>query len=150
MISQTAEYALRAIVFLADNDGKSCTTQQIAEVTEVPAGYLSKVMQSLSRSKLVNSQRGIHGGFTLSKESSKLTVLEIINAVDPVQRIHECPLKIANHGKNLCPLHRKLDNAAAAVETAFAETTIDNLLAVPKSRKPLCRFPADSPDAKAE
>jgi len=48
MISQTAEYALRAIVFLADQQGTARTTAQIAEVTQVPPGYLAKVMQSLS------------------------------------------------------------------------------------------------------
>ena len=45
MITQTAEYALRAIVFLADQQGAPKTTQQIAEATQVPAGYLAKVMQ---------------------------------------------------------------------------------------------------------
>lgn len=54
MISQTAEYALRAIVFLADQRGTPRTTAQIAEVTQIPAGYLAKVMQSLSRVKLVH------------------------------------------------------------------------------------------------
>ncbi|REJ64814.1 MAG: Rrf2 family transcriptional regulator [Planctomycetota bacterium] len=143
MISQTAEYALRAIVYLADNEGDPRTTVQIAGATDVPAGYLSKVMQNLSRAKLVIAQRGMHGGFTLAKEASKLTILEIVNAVDPVLRIHECPLRIAAHGKNLCPLHRRLDDAAAMVEKAFADTTIDELLAVPRSRKPLCRFPCE-------
>ena len=50
MISQTAEYALRAIVYLSDQERKPRTTVQIAKATQVPAGYLAKVMQSLKES----------------------------------------------------------------------------------------------------
>lgn len=141
MISQTAEYALRAIVFLADQD-QPRTTQEIAERTQVPAGYLSKVLQSLSRSKLVSSQRGLHGGFVLVDSPENISVLQVVNAVDPVRRIHECPLGL--HGKYLCPLHRKLDDAARLIEEAFGETTILDLNSVPRSRRPLCTFPLEN------
>ncbi|MGH7140821.1 MAG: RrF2 family transcriptional regulator, partial [Pirellulales bacterium] len=92
MISQTAEYALRAIVYLADQSETPQTTQQIAEVTRVPAGYLAKVMQGLSRAGLVRAQRGLHGGFTLAVSAKKLTVLDVVRAVDPLRRIEHCPL----------------------------------------------------------
>jgi Rrf2 family protein len=141
MISSTAEYALRAIVFLADQEGTACTTQSIAEGTLIPAGYLAKVMQQLSRGRIVNAQRGPKGGFTLRKSPEELTALEVINAVDPIRRFHECPLAIPHHGPNLCPLHRMLDDAGAELETQFGATTIAQLLAVPIRRKPLCRFP---------
>ncbi len=138
MISQTAEYALRAIVFLADQD-EPCTNSQIAEATVVPAGYLAKVMQILSRNKLVLAQRGLRGGFRLAHEPKKLTVLEVVNTVDPVRRFYECPLGL--HGIHLCPLHRSLDDAAKAVEDTFGDMTIADLIRVPAHRKPLCRFP---------
>ena len=140
MISQTAEYALRAIVFLADR-GDAQTTQQISQVTRVPAGYLSKVMQSLARSGLVNSQRGLHGGFTLVKSPDKLTVWEVVDAVDPIQRIRSCPLGLKSHGVNLCPMHRRLDDAMALVEQAFRGSTVQELLDEPTRSKPLCEFP---------
>ena len=140
MISQTAEYALRAIVFLADQGSSPRTNVQIAEATQIPVGYLAKVMQGLGRAKLVNSQRGLNGGFTLSRESNEITVLEVVNSIDPVRRILVCPLNLPSHGTTLCPLHRRLDDAAALVEDAFKTTTIAELLDVPRSRKPLCRF----------
>ena len=143
MISQTAEYALRATVFLADQDGEPRTNVQIAEGTEVPVGYLAKVMQALSKTRVVNAQRGPNGGFTLRQRADELTVLAVINAVDPIRRIPECPLKLAHHGKNLCPLHRKLDDTAQMAEECFGQTTIADLISVPESRKPLCRFPVD-------
>jgi Rrf2 family protein len=138
VITQTAEYALRAIVFLADQD-QPCTTSAIARKTQVPAGYLAKVMQGLSKAGLVHAQRGLHGGFLLVRSADDLTILEVINAVEPIRRYHECPLGL--HGKNLCPLHRKLDDAAKTIEQTFASTTVADLNSVPKTRKPLCKFP---------
>ena len=138
MISQTAEYALRAIVFLAEQEAAQ-TNADIAEVTQIPVGYLAKVMQKLSRAKIVHAQRGPRGGFVLAHETNSLTVLSIINAVDPVRRFHECPLGL--HGVKLCALHRSLDDAAQAVEKSFGDTTIADLLSAPSSSKPLCPFP---------
>jgi Rrf2 family nitric oxide-sensitive transcriptional repressor len=140
MISQTAEYALRAIVYLADEHQVPQTTQQIAEITRVPAGYLAKVMQGLSRAGLVHAQRGLHGGFSLAIPADKLTVLDVVQAVDPLRRIRHCPLGIEGH-ESLCPLHRRLDNAVAMVEKALGDTTIASLLLEPKrgkAPKPLC------------
>ncbi|MCC6511330.1 MAG: Rrf2 family transcriptional regulator [Pirellulaceae bacterium] len=142
MISQTAEYALRAMVFLADQTQPK-TNEAIAQVTQVPTGYLAKVMQSLSRARLVNAQRGLHGGFSLASPANTITVLTVINAVDPIRRFHECPLGL--HGINLCPLHRSLDDAAQAVERTFGDTTVADLINVPLHRKPLCSFPSPDP-----
>jgi Rrf2 family protein len=146
MISQTAEYALRAIVYLADQ-GEARTTQEIAKATLVPSSYLSKVMQSLSRAQVVRSQRGLHGGFTLAKAPDELSVWDVIEAVDPIQRIRTCPLGLKGHVK-LCPLHRRLDDALALVENAFRESTVGDLLREPTKSKPLCDFPHVAPQRR--
>jgi Rrf2 family protein len=138
MFTQTAEYALRAVVSLADSGGRPLTTQQIAKTTQVPLDYLSKVMQSLGRGGLVESQRGKHGGFKLAKPANRLTILDVLNAVDPLPRIHTCPLRLKGHGKQLCPLHRRLDDAVSTVEKAFADTPISDLLAPQAEIRPLC------------
>lgn len=138
MISQTTEYALRAMVHLADQADESLTTPQIAAATQVPVGYLAKVLGSLGKAGLVRSQRGLHGGFIIALPASEITVLDVINAVDPIQRITTCPLGLKAHGKRLCPLHKRLDNAMAQVETAFANSTLADLLADPSPSKPLC------------
>jgi Rrf2 family nitric oxide-sensitive transcriptional repressor len=145
MLSQTAEYALRAIVYLADHVGESTTTETIAEGTRVPVGYLAKIMQSLSKSGLVTSQRGLHGGFVLSRPVKELTVYEVVQAIDPIVRITTCPLGLEGHGTNLCPLHRGLDNAMAAVETTFKRMTIYQVLNAPQTNRPLCSFPRNVP-----
>jgi Rrf2 family protein len=141
MFSQTVEYALRAAVYLADRSPSPCTTDQIAAVTKVPKAYLSKVLQGLSRAGLVHSQRGLGGGMTLAKAPGELTILEVVNAVEPIGRITTCPLKLDAHGVRLCPLHRRLDDALATVEQAFARTTLAEILAEPTTSVPLCKFP---------
>jgi Rrf2 family protein len=139
MLSQTAEYALRAVVYLASQAARPVTTLELAEAAKVPAGYLSKVLQTLSRTGIVSAQRGKRGGFSLARPSAKLTLLEIVNAVDPPARILKCPLNLKSHRARLCPLHQRLDEAAVMVEHAFGRTTIAGLLAESRSsRKPLC------------
>ena len=141
MISQTVEYALRAVVFLADQNGAARTTQQIADTTRVPTAYLSKVMQELGRAKLVQSQRGLHGGFTLGKDPKHLTIWEVVEAVEPLQRIRQCPLGLESHRLRLCPLHKRLDDALASIEKAFRETTVADVIDEPTTSRPLCPFP---------
>src|SRR5438045_813686 len=115
MFSQTVEYALRAVVHLADRAPASRTTEQIAAATRVPRAYLSKVLQSLSQGGVVHSQRGVGGGITLVKRPAELTILEVVNAVEPIRRITTCPLGLTAHGVRLCPLHRRVDDALALV-----------------------------------
>ena len=138
IISQTAEYALRAAVLLARSEGQALTTPQLAEDAKIPTPYLSKILQALRRAGLVSSQRGLGGGFVLTRPPDQITALEVVNALDPIERIHTCPLKLAAHGANLCPLHRKLDDAIAAVEGAFRASTLDQLAATPPSGSRAC------------
>ena len=138
MISQTAEYALRAMVQIATEPDVKWTVQQVAEKTRVPQGYLAKVLQSLSRAGLVDSRRGVGGGFSIAATPGEIRILDVVNAVDPVKRIETCPLGLETHGANLCPLHRRLDAAIAATERAFSDTTLAELLADTRGSRPLC------------
>lgn len=136
-VSQTAEYALRAVVWLAQHPGRHQTTQQLAEGTQVSANYLPKVLQPLSRAGIVSGQRGVNGGYSLDRSPEHLNVLDVINCVDPIERIRRCPLRLKTHLGALCPLHRMLDDAIAENERRFAGQTIASLLR-PGSCTPLC------------
>jgi Rrf2 family protein len=141
MFSQTTEYALRVVVYLASIDGLAATTGQIAEATRAPVGYLAKVLLSLSKARIIRSQRGPHGGSVLMRPADQITVYDVVQAVDPIERITTCPLGLANHGVNLCPLHRRLDEAIASVEAAFRASTIAELVAEPALSRPLGQVP---------
>src|SRR5690606_3766729 len=86
VISPTAEYALRAVVCLANAAPAPQTNQQIAATTKVPSAYLSKVLQGLARAGIIRSQRGLRGGYTLQRDLEALTVLEVVETVDPLRR----------------------------------------------------------------
>ncbi len=139
MISPTAEYALRAMVAIAQSSGDAVVTSTIAEITRVPPGYLPKVLQTLRKAGLVHSKRGLGGGFTMAKPAEDVTVLEVVNAVDPIKRIDRCPLGIDSHETGLCPLHKRPDEATGLVEQSFASTTIAELLSAPGRSAPLCQ-----------
>ncbi|QNN25346.1 Rrf2 family transcriptional regulator [Planctomycetales bacterium ZRK34] len=128
MFSQTAEYALRAVVALASKTDRPWTNQQLAATTKVPSNYLSKLMQSLRRAEIIHAQRGVGGGFRLQRRADEITVLDVIRVVEPVQRIHQCPLGLEAHRHELCSMHRQLDDALASTECVLSNTTIQQLL----------------------
>lgn len=155
MFSNTTEYALRAAVHVASLRGGSASSERVAEATKVPAGYISKVMRDLVVAGIVTSQRGPKGGFTLARAPESITVLDVVNAVTPIHRITSCPLGHPGH-LNLCPLHRRLDDAIAGIERAFSDTTLAEIIdsddpAGPTSSAPRCsaltidRTPVDLP-----
>ena len=141
MFSQTAEYALRVVVYLASLNARPATLAQIAAATRIPPGYLAKVCAELARKNILKTQRGLRGGSLLARDSADITVLDVVQAVDPIKRIETCPLGLKNHGVNLCPLHKRLDESIALVETAFRASTIAELVADPSPSKPLGDIP---------
>ena len=139
MISQTNEYALRAVVHLSAIGGGPAVTEDIAEATRVPAGYLARVLRSLSKAGILTAQRGIGGGFALAKPAGRITVWDVLEATESgIGRIESCPLGIQSHGKSLCALHALLDDAIAGVERQFRAATIQELLTSERESRPLC------------
>ncbi len=138
MFSRTAEYALRAMACLAIRPSQLVPTTTLAEQTKVPANYLAKVLQLLASRDLIEGRRGVGGGYKLSRPAEQINLLEVVNAVDPVERITQCPLGLSNHGSYLCPLHRKADQAAAAFIEIYQNVTLQDLLNDPRENKPLC------------
>ena len=83
MIPRTAEYAIRAVVFLASRHEQAFPSHDIAKATGVPPGYMSKVLHALAKVGFVSSQRGAGGGYVLTANPGRLTLLEILIAMDP-------------------------------------------------------------------
>jgi Rrf2 family nitric oxide-sensitive transcriptional repressor len=128
MISQTVEYALRAMTYLASLEcGATETSERIARQTKVPGGYLSKILRDLVVAGLISSRRGPNGGFSLARPPDAVSLLDVVNAVDPIARITKCPLGNPAH-VHLCPLHRRLDNAVGLITHEFKRTTLAEVL----------------------
>jgi len=138
VISLTTEYALRAVVWLAANPNRSMTAREIAETIGVPGGYLAKVLQGLGRAGILHSQRGLGGGFTLTRAPSTLTLWDIVEAVDPVRRIKGCPAADGAVNDELCPLHRQIDNAVAAAAKTLSSCKLSKLIDGTGKVPPVC------------
>lgn len=138
MFSQTVEYALRAAVTLASIPGRRWTVREIAETSRAPLHYLSKILQSLAKAGLVASVRGLHGGYVLTRAPEDISVLDVVTAIEPIPRVRRCPLGLKEHASGLCPLHRRLDEAAASVEASMRATSLAELVHEPGPSSPLC------------
>ena len=137
MLSKTAEYALRTMACLAGEAERAKSADVLCEQTKVPRRYLHKVLQDLVRADLVYSRSGPGGGYSLAREADAITILDVVNAVAPLERIRHCPLGLPSH-TSLCPLHKELDMAYAATEAAFARVTMGQLLRSDSRIIPLC------------
>ena len=139
MLPKTADYALRTVAWLGREPGLAESAEALAERTKVPRRYLHKVLQSLVRAELVQSRSGPGGGYMLVRSADAITILDVVNAVVPLERIRHCPLGLPSH-TSLCPLHKELDRAYATTEAAFARVTIGQLLRSAQHIVPLCDF----------
>jgi len=114
------------------------STAQLAEVTHVPMNYLAKVLQLLARSDLITGRRGVGGGYRLKRSAKEISLLDVINAIDPIERIESCPLNLDNHTSKLCPLHARLDAAHKMIIDQFDGMSLYDMLAEDPSVRPLC------------
>lgn len=138
MFNQTTEYALRAMAVLALSPDERTASAVLAERTQAPMDYLSKVLQSLASAGLIDGRRGVGGGYRVVRPPKDIQLLEIIDAVSPLETIDECPLGLKSHGVNLCPLHRKMDDAIRTVIDLFRDVSLADLLHQPGALTPLC------------
>ena len=138
MLSQTAEYALRAMSCLAYHPDVLTPTPTLATMTRVPSNYLAKVLQLLAQANLIQGRRGVGGGYKLAKPASEIALLDVVNAVAEINRISFCPLGLPNHSGSLCKLHSIVDQAAARVIDTFENVTLIDLVGPEQPSLPLC------------
>jgi Rrf2 family protein len=95
-ITRQADYAIRAILFLAENDhGARTPTSLIAARKNIPPSFLAKIISQLGVAGLVITSRGARGGVVLAKPSREISLLEVIEAIDGTLSINECALDLS-------------------------------------------------------
>jgi Rrf2 family transcriptional regulator, iron-sulfur cluster assembly transcription factor len=125
--SQTAEYALRAMVYLTTlEEGDSISGRDLSARTDVPPHYLSKIMRRLVVEGLVASQRGHNGGFHLAKAPSAIRFIDILVAADYVPTRNRCAFGWGQcDAQHPCPLH----DAWSEMSEVFSRWARENTLA---------------------
>lgn len=114
MISNSSKYAIKAIIYLGLHSSKDhkILTREMFEDIQVSESYLAKILQELSRRGIVSSTKGRHGGFYLSEDNLKHSLMDIIRAVDGDQSVDSCLLGISNCNlENPCALHDTVGKA---------------------------------------
>jgi Rrf2 family protein len=131
VLSQTAEYALRAVLYLADRN-EPVRVEEIGAVLGIPASYLSKTLNTLVRARILTSLRGRHGGFQLAVAPEDLTLLRVVAPFDKVVERRHCLLGRPSCGDNVaCAAHAAWKDTADRVAEFFRTTKVADIRGTP-------------------
>ena len=135
MLSATCKYGIRAVIFIASRPDPKINTglRQIADELKIPQPYLAKILQTLSRKKILHSCKGPHGGFYLLVPAGKLTLMNIIEAFDGGDFFDSCYVtgERCNFDKpddGVCILHNDLRKEKEHLANFFSSKTIEALV----------------------
>lgn len=129
MFSKACKYGIRAVLYLAVNSSEEAKlgAKEVAEALEVPKSFLAKILQQLSRHKLISSSRGTGGGFYLSDSDRDVTLREIIECIDGEEMFSACILGLpVCSSENPCPLHTKAMTYRRGLTDLVANNSIDD------------------------
>ncbi len=129
MLSQTAEYALRAVLFIAERENGPIRVGDVAEGLGIPQNYLSKILHTLARSGVLNSTRGVHGGFQLAVPADELSLFTVVTPFDQLDQRRQCLLGRSQcSDRTACAAHHRWKEVADAVSDFFNTTTVADLI----------------------
>ncbi len=136
LFSRPAEYAVRAMTFLATLPaGRLAGAREISEAERIPMPFLWKILHSLARRKLVRSFKGVHGGYELALPSDQITIDMLLEAVDSKDRFGSCVLGLPRCGEeNACPLHETWQQLRARMAAMLEDNTLADLARITAAR----------------
>ncbi len=129
IFSKKCEYGLQAVLYLAAKDaGEVVSSDDIAKKLNIPKEFVSKILQSLTDSGLVNSKKGKAGGFLLAKHPANIRLLDVVAAIDGLEIFNSCVLGFPNCSPDHpCPLHEKWGALRTSAYNMLTEQTLDQL-----------------------
>jgi Rrf2 family protein len=130
VLSSTADYALRAILFLAgDPRGGTRRADDIADAIAAPRNYLAKTLNALAKAGIVSSARGPQGGFALACDPAGLTIARVVDSFGEPRPQPRCMLGTAPcDPAHPCTAHERWTAITRERRDAFTTTTIADLL----------------------
>jgi Rrf2 family protein len=128
-VSRSTGYALLAVGYIAKTqDKKIILSQDISKAYDIPLEYLLKILQQLVRANVLRSKRGPRGGFSLAKPIKKITMLEVIEAVDGPMTGQLNLAEQAGSEKFSARAEQVYEKAVAQARNVFQKTTISSLM----------------------
>ncbi len=129
-ITRQADYALRAILYLARLDPQQrASTSQIAEYQQIPPSFLAKIISQLSIAGIINTSRGPRGGVSLARKPEEISLLDVVEAIDGPITLNECTKdpSVCAFGED-CPIHDVWCETQAELVQQLQQSTFDKLL----------------------
>ncbi len=127
-LSNTAGYAIQALGCLGEQQESWVLTKTIAARTGIPGTYLSKILNSLSKSGLILAKRGYQGGFKLVRPAAEINLLMVVEAMDGKIFGHSCLLGLPQcTDKNRCPAHDFWNPMKKNIKTQLEQLTLDKV-----------------------
>ena len=130
LYSRSAEYALQAMIYLAENEDKGLSmVSTIADTYDIPKHFLAKLVQTLTRHHLIKSYRGRNGGIKLARPSENITMLQVVNAIEGMPPEHEmCVIGLDVCSEEVaCPLHNQWQHIKTLVKETLHHKTLAEL-----------------------
>lgn len=131
MFSKACEYGIKASIFIAEQSllERKVSLKDVAEAIESPAAYTSKILQKLSRSNIINSQKGPSGGFAMDKSQLERVKLSfIVRAIDGENIYSDCGLGLKKcNEKAPCPIHNQFKIIRENLKIMLETTTVQSL-----------------------
>lgn len=128
--TKAEEYGLLGVLYLAAKNNDSVTPlSEIAEAKGIPEKFLAKIFQSLSRSGIVRSHRGVRGGFSLAQKPAKVTIKQVLESIQgPYHLIKAMPSTVLENDKEFIALCELLTMAEERLVSVFEEHTLSDLV----------------------
>lgn len=137
MISQKAKYALRALLVLADLKSESISIAEISERHRIPRKFLEQILLDLKHAGLVQSRRGVAGGYALLKPADTITFGQVLRLMDGPIAPLPCLSRIAYrpcedcHDEATCRVRRVFGEVANSARAILDQTTLADAQASP-------------------
>jgi Rrf2 family protein len=129
IFSKKCEYAMQAVLYLASQEkGALVSAEEISKVLKIPREFISKILQSLKDSGLINSSKGKSGGFSLAKSASRIKLIDIVAAIDGLELFDNCVLGFPECSPtHPCPVHDTWGTLRTQAYDMLNSETIDKL-----------------------
>ncbi|MEW6752423.1 MAG: Rrf2 family transcriptional regulator [Candidatus Latescibacterota bacterium] len=129
IISQACKYGLRAMVYLAQRGRAPVLSRDIAKELHIPEHFLAKILQDLSKNKLLHSFKGRGGGFRLARAPQAIRLLEVVEAIDGPDFGQGCLLGLPVCSEEApCPLHHQWSDIKATMLHMLEQTSIQQVI----------------------
>lgn len=130
MFSNSSKYAIKALAYIVNNSAvdQKLLVKEIANQIDVPQPFLSKILQQLTAKHYLSSAKGRNGGFYVTKEQLKNSILDIIIETEGKDRLKECVLNFENcDALNPCPVHHLIAASKDSLRHSFETTKLEDL-----------------------